>query len=107
MVIREKYMSTFHLYLSASSAEIDCISIKESLVTGCIPIISKLGVFAERHGLQFIWDPSNKELGKMIADDIIQKMHNNEFIELAVKHITDSNTVVNWNDTAAEWLKLF
>jgi hypothetical protein len=41
----------FHLYYTATAAEIDCISIRESLVVGCIPILSKVNVFGERDGV--------------------------------------------------------
>ena len=107
MVIREKHMSTFHLYLSTSVAEIDCISVRESLVAGCIPIISNFGVFAGRHGLQFNWDPSNKELGKSVASDIINKMNNKQFIESARTQLMGSNTIIGWNDVAKQWLQTF
>lgn len=106
-IIKEKYTSTFHLYLSNTSAEIDCISIRESLLTGCIPIISKYGVFENRHGIQYIWDPTNKELGKMIANDIVNKMNDNIFIENAQKQLLGSNTIIDWSDIAKQWLTTF
>jgi len=53
LVAREKWRSTFHLYVTDTDAEIDCISIKESLATGCIPLLSKFGVFPEREGFHF------------------------------------------------------
>ena len=107
MVIREKHLSTFHLYLSTSDEEIDCISVRESLVAGCIPIISKFGVFQDRHGLQFNWEPNNTELGKQIADDIVTKMYNHEFIESARDKLAGSNTIVGWSDIAKIWLSAF
>ena len=73
MIIREKYLSTYHFYITNSETEIDCISIRESLLTGCIPIISKFGVFQNRHGIQYNWDPTNKLLCKAIADNIINE----------------------------------
>lgn len=107
MIIREKYLSTFQLYLSNSDAEIDCISIRESLVTGCIPIISKFGVFANRHGIQYNWDPLNKELCKAIAFNIINEMNNKSFIELARNQLMNSETIVSWKTVAESWIKFF
>jgi glycosyltransferase involved in cell wall biosynthesis len=49
---REKWTSSFHLYLTMTDLEIDCISIRESVAAGCIPIISRHGVFAEREGAE-------------------------------------------------------
>jgi hypothetical protein len=107
MIIREKYLSTFHIYLSDSIAEIDCISVRESLVTGCIPIISKFGVFANRHGIQYNWDPLNKELCKSIAINIITEMNNKSFIELARNQLMNSETIVSWKNVAESWTKFF
>jgi hypothetical protein len=107
MVIREKHLSTFHLYLSNCDAEIDCISIRESLVAGCIPVISQFGVFAERHGIQFIWDPTNAELGKLVANDIVNKMRDGQFINDARQQLQGSNTIIDWSDVAKKWLETF
>ena len=107
MIIREKYLSTFHLYLSNSDAEIDCISIRESLITGCIPIISKFGVFANRHGIQYNWDPTNKELGQAIGSNIIKEMNNDQFVESAREQLKESDTIVSWKTVAESWTKFF
>lgn len=107
MIIREKYLSTFHIYINDSIAEIDCISIRESLVTGCIPIISNFGVFKERHGMQFDWDPNNDKLCNYIANDIINKMKDENYIKNASKVLTTSNTIIGWDEIAKKWLTNF
>ncbi len=106
MVIREKYLSTFHIYLSNSVAEIDCISIRESLVTGCIPILSKFGVFVERHGLQYDWDPTNKQLCEAIAKNIVKEMNNSNFTKSAREQLMNSGTIISWKDVASNWLNI-
>ena len=105
MVVREKYMSSFHLYMNNSVAEIDCISIRESLVTGCIPVISSFGVFKERNGLQFNWEPSNDTLCKMIAMDLVAKMNDNNFMISAREQLIKSETIIGWDTVAKDWLK--
>ena len=104
LIIREKYLSTFHLYINNSIAEIDCISIKESLITGCIPIISNFGVFKERHGIQFNWDPNNNELCQQVANNIIIHMHNFDNINNIRNNIKKSNLIIDWFDIAKLWL---
>jgi hypothetical protein len=101
---REKYTSSFHLYLNNSVAEIDCISIRESLVTGCIPVISRFGVFADRHGIQYDFDPNNDELCRSIALDLVGKMRNNLFMENARNQLLQSNTIITWEEVAKQWL---
>ena len=106
MIIKEKYMSTFHMYMNDSIAEIDCISIRESLVCGCIPLISKFGVFIERDGFQFDWDPSNDAHCREIANDIIAKMHNSELLKISSEMLMKSHTIIRWNEISKKWLEV-
>ena len=103
LIIREKYLSTFHLYLSTSESEIDCINIRESLVSGCIPIITNFGVFKERHGLQYNSVSIDDASGKQIADDIIKKMYDKDYIINSQQIIKTSNTIVSWNNISKLW----
>jgi hypothetical protein len=102
-IIKEKYMSTFHLYLNNSIAEIDCISIRESLVTGCIPIISNYGVFKERHGLVYNFNSSNDNILEAIAQDIVKKMGDDNFIETSQNELKKSDTIISWEQVATVW----
>jgi hypothetical protein len=102
IIIEEKYLSTFHLYLSQSTSEIDCISIKESLITGCIPIITNTGVFAERHGIHY-----QNETPEIIARDIVDKSHDFQTIQTIRDQLQKSSTIVDWNDVAIQWLMTF
>jgi hypothetical protein len=103
MIIREKYLSTFHIYFNKSIAEIDCISIRESLITGCIPIISNFGVFKERHGIQYNFEITDKNCNN-IAHDIINKMYDFNYIKESSKQLEQSETIVSWYDVSKEWI---
>jgi len=111
LIIREKYLSTFHLYLSNSISEIDCISIKESIVAGCIPIISNFGVFKERPG--FHLDINNDKEIKMAAINIIKLLKNPDIVEEYRKKIKlfnndfDSNIIADWEKISFLWLDYF
>jgi GR25 family glycosyltransferase involved in LPS biosynthesis len=106
MIVREKYISSFHLYLNNNVAEIDCISIRESLVTGCIPLLARFGVFNERHGLMFNYsDKLNNDMYEMIATDIVSRMNDIKFMEDARNQLKLSNTIVDWNNVAKMWLQ--
>lgn len=104
LVAREKHMSSFHFHLNNLYEEVDALTIRESLKAGCIPLISKAGVFLERHGLQFDWDPNSDELCKLIAQDILQKMHDFEFVDKAREQIMSSNMTDNWETISEKWL---
>lgn len=104
IIAREKHMSSFHLYLSQSEAEIDCISIRESLVTGCIPLLSYFGVFTNRDGIHYNWDPNNEQHCNKVAEDIINLMRNKEFVEKAREQLYKSKLIIDWMETSLSWL---
>lgn len=103
LVAREKHMSTFHLHLNNTIDEVDCLTVRESSKAGCIPLISKSGVFAERHGIQFDWDPTNEELCALVARDILIKMHDEEFVKDARAKLMGSNLTDNWEQVSKQW----
>jgi len=105
MIIREKYLSTYHFYITNTEAEIDCISIRESLVTGCIPLLSNFGVFKERQGLHFEFS-DDKQI-KMAAINIINLLKNPQKVEEFRDKIKNDPTIVDWNIVANEWTKYF
>lgn len=105
MIIREKYLSTYHFYITNTEAEIDCISIRESLVTGCIPLLSNFGVFKERQGLHFEFE-NDKQI-KMAAINIINLLKNPQKVEEFIKKIKNDPTIIDWNVIANEWVKYF
>ena len=109
---KEKYTSTFHIYITTSIAEIDCISVKESLVTGCIPLLYNFGVFKERDGIKYdlpLYDDDkvSEENLKTIADDIVSKMKNFELIDNMRNLLKDSDTILSWEQVAKEWINIF
>lgn len=104
IIYREKNMSTYHLYLTNTQAEIDCISIKESIFTDCIPIISNFGVFKEREGIHFDFD--NDTQIKMAAIKIIDLLKNPDKLEFYKKSINKSD-IVDWDKTASDWNSYF
>ena len=106
MINREKHMSSFHIYLSSSPSEIDCISVRESLVAGCIPILSNFGVFKNRHGFHFDMETDNDILtvGNKISELL---KSDDETLEKRRNILMNSNTILSWEDVAIEWIKDF
>ena len=104
VIAREKHMSNFHLYLSNSDSEIDCISIKESIISGAIPLISTYGIFKEREGLHFdLGDGSPMTYGN-IALKILEIMKD-PTLDIFRENLKKSNTIVSWKDISARWLQ--
>ena len=100
-VITEKHTSTFHLYYSRTTAETDCISIRESLCAGCIPIISEYNVFKERDGIKLPGDPQIQDNHHRVAQYILELFKNPDEIKKIQDRITGIED--NWDDIAKLW----
>jgi len=104
-VVREKYLSTFQLYITNTNSEIDCISIRESLVAGCIPLISNYGVFKEREGVHFDLVEEPNVLNR-IGQEIIKLMNDESKLEILRNTLKKSNTILDWSDIADKILNI-
>jgi hypothetical protein len=99
IIVREKYMSSFQLYITNTNSEIDCISIRESLVAGCIPLISNFGVFAEREGIHFDLKETDEEM-KNIAYNICKLFQDQKKLNILRDVFKKSETIISWSNIA-------
>ena len=103
VIALEKRKSNFQLYITDFIGEIDCISIRESLVAGCIHLISNSGVFNKRDGLHFDIGSKTQENFAKIASILLNLLKKPEFLEIARQKFI-LNT---WEQTADCWLNNF
>jgi hypothetical protein len=103
VIVREKKTATFHLYFSTTFAETDCISIRESACAGCIPLISKFNVFAERHGIHLEGDPNVEKDAIRAAETIISIM---QYTETRLDDLRNQliGKEVDWDHVSKLWL---
>ena len=106
IIAREKHRSSFQLYVTNTPIEIDCISIRESLATGCIPLLSNFGVFKDREGIHFDLNPTDSRSYQNIALKISQLMKQPELLNGYREKIKKSPLLINWQEVAKEWIKL-
>jgi hypothetical protein len=104
LIIREKYMSSFNLYITNTPDEIDCISIRESLVTGCIPLISNFGVFKSREGIHFELK-DEIECYQNIGAKILEILEQNNKLDWYRDKIKKSPLIITWDNVAKEWFR--
>ena len=102
-IVREKYLSSFQLYITNTISEIDCISIRESLVTGCIPLISNFGVFKEREGIHFEFIQNDHVLNA-IGQEIVKLTKDINKMNVLRNVFKKSKTILSWEDIANLWL---
>jgi hypothetical protein len=104
IIIREKYMSNFHLYLTNSDSEIDCISVKESCITGAIPLLANYGVFKERDGIHYELKDTDPMSYVKIGIEIL-KIMKDPSIDTFRQKLKGSKNIIRWIDIAAKWLQ--
>ncbi len=106
IINREKHMSNFHFYYTDSLGEIDCISIRESLVAGCIPILSDINLFKYRDGIHVTWLPNIEDYNRQIATGLVEVMHNDKLQAELRTALSKSATIINWRECALQWIEL-
>jgi glycosyltransferase involved in cell wall biosynthesis len=100
IVARAKQHATFHLYPCFTDAEIDCISVRESLVAGCIPLLANYGVFKEREGIYMDIAPGNQQSYFGAAVKLVQMMRQGIDMIKVREGMRVSPTITSWGDSA-------
>ena len=105
-VAEEKAKSAIHLYISNSPTEIDCISARESLLCGAVPVLGTDYVFKERDGIHVKGATSNPATYRAAAATVIEFLRDQDKLETKRKELYMSDTIVSWAEISKEWLKI-
>ena len=105
-IAKEKAKSAIHLYVSNSSTEIDCISVRESLLCGSVPVLGNDYVFNERDGVHVTGSTSKPSTYKKAAATVIRLLNNPADLEKQHIELRKSKTIIPWETVAKEWLKV-
>lgn len=105
VISEEKHRSSFHLYYTNSVIETDCISIKESAVAGCIPIISDANVFAERSGIVMPGAAASAQDFRQAGQAFVSWVQqiSEPDLETIRQSLREVNTHRDWQETATQW----
>jgi hypothetical protein len=107
-IVRDhKLTAGFHLYYSRSFAETDCISIRESACIGCIPILSRLGVFKERVGIHLEGDPEAEQDLVRAARQIFAMIQKEKLDDLEKFRSKNIGREIDWSHTVKIWMNHF
>lgn len=100
-LVNECQTSSFHLYFSKTADETDCVSIRESISAGCIPIISTYNVFSERNGIKLPGDPTDPDDMKAVAKYILEILNKQDEIKQFRKKLIGHD--LSWTDISNKW----
>jgi FkbM family methyltransferase len=109
-IAKLKNECAWHLYVTNDEREIDCISIRESLYTGCIPIISDKGVFAERGGMVVSVDFNDEKTLIMAGNTIgvsTSSINEDQFNKMVKQLKGKDKTMISWEEVSKRWSDLF
>jgi glycosyltransferase involved in cell wall biosynthesis len=105
IIVREKYMSSFELYISNTINEVDCVSIRESVICGCIPLIANFGVFLDREGIKFDMNHMDIKIMQKISLLILQLIKDqNNLKNIREKIKNDSKTLFTFKNVTEKFL---
>ena len=105
-IAKEKSKSAIHLYISNSETEIDCISIRESLISGAVPVIGNDYVFKERDGIHITGSTDKIATYKKAASTVIPLLKDPAKLSSLREEFKKSSTIISWTSVAKEWLKV-
>lgn len=111
IVAREKQRATYHLYPTNTTSEICCISLKESMASGCIPIVSNVNIFSTFAGIHITWDEgmSEEDYYKRVGEsvvDVLKHITDSQLEELS-KAMKSNDMVKSWEQVSKLWLEYF
>jgi len=104
VIAREKHLSSFELYVSNIINEVDCVSVRESIAAGCIPLVANFGVFNEREGIKYDVNHEDPKSLKRIALQILNLLKNKEQLEEYRNKFKSSSTICSWEQIGNTWL---
>jgi hypothetical protein len=103
-IARQKAKASFHLYVSNSETEIDCISVRESLLCGSIPILGNDYVFSERDGIHVTGSTKDEATYKRAASVVIGSLKREPaYLEKMREKLKKSKTIISWDEVSKAW----
>jgi GR25 family glycosyltransferase involved in LPS biosynthesis len=110
ILLIEKQISLYHLYPTDSLFNIPYISLNESIINHCIPILSNINIYSLIPGIHISYDKNIniQEYYNIIALNIINLLKKDDTdIEKNIQNLKNINVVKSWNEISNLYLTLF
>lgn len=104
-LMEEKSTSAIHYY-GCSYEEIDCVSLRESAMVGCVPVTTNYAVIKEKdYCIKVDGDPSAKETQEALAYRVVELLKNPQELADLREKIQENVKNETWENVAPLWLK--
>jgi hypothetical protein len=106
-LILEKSNCSIHYY-ACTYEEIDCISVRESAMVGCVPVTTDYAVMAEKdYCVKISGDPLSQETQEAVAYKIVELLKNPQELEIVRKQCMEAVKHETWDQIAKVWAQEF
>ncbi|MDC0831994.1 putative glycosyl-transferase [Geitlerinema sp. FC II] len=106
-LMEEKASASIHYY-GCTYGEIDCISVRESSIVGCVPVTTDFAVFAEKdYCVKVPGEPMARETQEAIAYKIVELLRNPDRLAEIREKFKDIAKQETWDNIAAVWAREF
>jgi glycosyltransferase involved in cell wall biosynthesis len=103
-LLQEKSCAAIHYY-ACTFEEIDCISVRESVAVGCIPVTSDFSVFAEKsYCIKVPGDPLTQLVQESIAYKVVELLKHPELMERLRLQFKEKMQLETWGNIARQWI---
>jgi len=102
-LIKAKYKANVHYY-PTDFEEIDCISVRESALAGCVPMMSNFGALKEKpYGIKISGDIRSEEFHKKFANEAVKLIKTGEIDKYREEGIKLASKET-WKEIAKQWI---
>lgn len=104
-LIAEKATASIHYY-GCTYEEIDCISVRESSLIGCVPVTTDFSVFKEKpYCVTVPGEPTAPKTQEALADKIVYLLQNKDKLESIRQKNKQLAKHETWDNIASLWLE--
>jgi glycosyltransferase involved in cell wall biosynthesis len=105
-LIEEKARSAIHYY-GCTYREVDCISVRESAVVGCVPVVTDFAVFQEKdYCVKVTGEPAAPATQQALAWKVVELLKNPDLLARERERCRASAKGDTWERSAAAWLEV-
>lgn len=106
-LILAKSSASIHYY-GCTYEEIDCVSVRESAMVGCVPVTTDYAVFKEKnYCLKVPGNPKSKETQVAVANSIVELLQNPTLLASLRQEFQNNVSQETWDHIAKVWVKNF
>ena len=103
-LLKKKAEASIHYY-ATDFEEIDCISVRESALVGCVPVMTDYAALKEKdYGVRVKGDPNARETQEAVANEIVRLIKSGE-VEKLRADCQKKAKKETWGEIAKQWVK--